>query len=392
MLTLALIILAQAPLPPNHPPTGAAPQKAPSADELIKKLDSTAGLKEKEKPFEIAASLGHLYLSQGRYKEAQEYLGQALARAEPVRSFYFAQRRAAGAKALPPPSEVGCTPATDVNMDTLFTRAKDKAKAGNAPAAAACARAALLGLMEVDVHYGNTQFINNDLPGALATYTKALETFETNADARYSRAALILDTKGDDVASLKLVKADLERFLAEVPTSPRAGQAKRLLERASAAIDAGGISKLPKAVAAATPQPEAPHPGTPPQLSPEVINAFQNAPRTAEMEQNFVKLVEEAEEHLARGRYQDALNNYRQVMPYQPDNARLRAGMAWTMVKLNRQPMATNVWNVAVQDPDAVAALGDLLKSKGDTEGARALWLRLKESVPSYAPKLDGRL
>jgi hypothetical protein len=47
--------------------------------------------------------------------------------------------------------------------------------------------------------------------------------------------------------------------------------------------------------------------------------------------------------------------------------------------------------------PDAIAELGDTLKAdtlkaKGDVEGAKALWQRLRESVPSYAPKLEGRL
>jgi cytochrome c-type biogenesis protein CcmH/NrfG len=79
-------------------------------------------------------------------------------------------------------------------------------------------------------------------------------------------------------------------------------------------------------------------------------------------------------------------------MPYQPDNARLRAGMAWTMIRLNRQPMADNVWNVAAQNPDAISALGDALKSKGDAEGAKAVWQRLKDTVPTYAPKLEGKL
>jgi thioredoxin-like negative regulator of GroEL len=110
------------------------------------------------------------------------------------------------------------------------------------------------------------------------------------------------------------------------------------------------------------------------------------------MENNFAKLISDAEEHLARGRFQDALTAYKQVMPYQPENARLRAGMAWTMIKLNRQPMADNVWRVATQTPDAVAELGDALKAKGDVEGAKAVWQRLKESVPSYAPKLEGKL
>ena len=54
--------------------------------------------------------------------------------------------------------------------------------------------------------------------------------------------------------------------------------------------------------------------------------------------------------------------------------------------------MADNVWRVATGNPDAIAELGDSLKAKGDLEGARAVWQRLKESVPAYAPKLEGKL
>jgi TolA-binding protein len=66
--------------------------------------------------------------------------------------------------------------------------------------------------------------------------------------------------------------------------------------------------------------------------------------------------------------------------------------MAWTMIRLNRQPMADNVWRAAAETPDALSALGDALKARGDAEGARALWQRLKDTVPGYAPRLEGKL
>jgi thioredoxin-like negative regulator of GroEL len=110
------------------------------------------------------------------------------------------------------------------------------------------------------------------------------------------------------------------------------------------------------------------------------------------MDENFKKLIDEAEEHLARQRFQDALNSYKGVMPYQPDNTRVRAGLAWTMLKLNRQPMADNVWRVATTTPEAIDQLGDTLKAKGDAAGAKEVWQRLKESVPSYGAKLEGKL
>lgn len=395
MTALVLMLLAQAApaLPPNHPPAG----KPPSADELIQKLDSTAGLKEKEKPFEIAASLGRLYFGQGRYADALVYYKQALAGAEGARTLFLAQRKLAGTKPLPAPASVGCEVKADTTLAQLEEKAKGLAAAKNAGGATACLRAALVPVMDAEVSLGNAQFLLADAPGAVQTHTRALETFESNVDARYARGAVTLDANGDDVAALNRAKADFERFLADAPTSPRATNAKRLLTRTNAAIAAGGLSKLTitaeqVAAVAPAPPPHQPKAGQPPVLTQETMEAFQNAPRTPEMEANFAKLVSDAEEHLARGRFQDALTAYKQVMPFQPNNPRLRAGMAWTMIRLNRQPMADNVWRAAAEFPDAIAGLGDTLKEKGDPEGAKAVWQRLKETVPSYAPKLEGKL
>ena len=381
MLPLLLIVLTQA-----------APA-APSPDELVKRLDATAGLKEKDKPFEIAASLGRLYFGQGRYGDALGFFKQAVDGAGDARTLYLAQKKLAGNKPVPDAKDVGCEPRPDVTLVALHDKAKAFAAAKNAPNAVACLKAALAPLMEIEVLLGNTQFLLHDTGAALFTYTRALDTFESNVDARYSRAALTLDAFGDDVAALGRAKADFEKFLSDAPTSPRAAAAKRLLARTNEAIAAGGLSKAnvtPEQVAALAPA--QPAGVQPPVISKEMMDAFQNAPRTPEMEANFAKLISDAEEHLAHGRFQDALNAYKQVMPYQPENARLRAGMAWTMIKLNRQPMADNVWRVATQTPDAIVELGDSLKAKGDAEGAKAVWTRLKESVPSYASKLEGKL
>jgi tetratricopeptide (TPR) repeat protein len=393
VIILALLVLAQAApaLPPNHPQVANPSGKAPSADELLKKLDATPGLKDQDKPFEVAASLGQLYAGQGRFAEARGFYGQAVAKAEPVRALRVAQRRALAGRSVPAAAQVGCAFGPAAPLDVLATRAQDKAKAGDAPGAVACATAALTALPAVEVQYGNTLFVLRDAPGSLAAYTRSLETFAGNTDARYARAALLLDTRGDDVPTLRAVKADLERVLKEAPAGARAPQARRLLERATLAAQQGGLSKLPP-VAMAEPPPPPREPGQPPQLSPEVVQAFQNAPRTPEMAQNFVKLIDEAEDHLAHGRYAEARGSYIQVMPYQPDNPRLRAGMAWTMIRLNRQPMADNVWRAASENPEAISALGDVLKAKGDEAGARALWQRLKDTVPSFAPRLEGKL
>jgi cytochrome c-type biogenesis protein CcmH/NrfG len=120
------------------------------------------------------------------------------------------------------------------------------------------------------------------------------------------------------------------------------------------------------------------------------MEAFENAPRTPEMEQKFAKAIEDAEHALAVGEFQTALDSYKTVMPYQPNNPRVRAGMAWSLFKLGK-PMADRVWGVATQDPDAVAALGDALKKQGNATEAKAVWQRLAASVPDYASKVENR-
>jgi hypothetical protein len=116
------------------------------------------------------------------------------------------------------------------------------------------------------------------------------------------------------------------------------------------------------------------------------MEAFQKAEVTPEMQANFAKLIDSGEAKLVANKYQDALDDFRQVMPYQPNNPRLRAGLAWALVGLQRQPMADNVWRVAVtSDPASVDALGDRLSKAGNRDGARALWTKLQATAPDYA-------
>lgn len=398
------------PLPPNHPPINgaAAPQPAsrtPSIEELIKKLDATPGAATADWPFEMSLTIGRLYLTQGRMKDAAGYYEQAVKKAQPARDFYEAQRKLVGKAALPAPESVDCAPGGGT-LDALFAKAKAQADAKKPLAAVACARAALTPLAEAERTLGHAKFMAGDSAGAQQVYERTLATFEST-EAHYAHAALLVDAKGDDVKALQAAKAELEKVLKDAPTSNVAPQAKRLVGRADAALKAGGMTrliaatpppappKLPAPQAMAPPFAQAPpaqRQDAPPNISKETMEAFQNAPRTAELEAGLQKLVDDAEDKLAKGQFQDALNDYRGVMPYQPDNPRVRAGMAWTLIRLNKQPMAERVWGVATGTPDAISELGDRLKAKGDAEGAKALWQKLVESVPSYAPKLQGKL
>src|SRR5262249_47059910 len=124
-----------------------------------------------------------------------------------------------------------------------------------------------------------------------------------------------------------------------------------------------------------------------PAVSPEVVESIKNTERTPELQAGLAKLVEEGEDHLAHGKYQEALDAYKRVVPFQPDNGRAKAGMAWALVGLNK-PTADRIWSVAVSaDPAAVDKLGDTLTAKGNKASAKALWTKLASTDPAYAER-----
>ncbi|WP_163998123.1 tetratricopeptide repeat protein [Pyxidicoccus caerfyrddinensis] len=378
-------------LPEGHPPMSGTGRAPPSADELLRQLDSTEGLRDREKTFEIASSLGRLYYVNGRNTDAVIYLLQAELRAKPARDLFLAQRKKLGKAAVPSAAAVGCGFSAGTPVEDMTAAAQERAKKGDTAGAAACARAALAPVLDVGMMRANALFLSGDMDGALAAYAAVLEVEPTHEEALYSRSALLFETKGEDVAALKQARAGFDAMVAAHPDSQRAPMAKRMSTLAEETVKAGGRKKLLASRAedrrirlsqAATAPADAPRP-----LSQEAIDAVQNTERTPELEQGLAKLVDEGEEHLAKGRYQEALANYTRVVPFQPENGRAKAGMAWALVGLGR-PMAARVWGVAVQaDPAAVEKLGDTLKSKGDEKGAKALWEKLAADAPNYPNK-----
>ena len=390
-------------LPANHPPLAGG--GAPDAQELMRKLEQVKGLKDQPKPFEVAHSIGRLYYAAARYPEAADYFAQAVAKGEPARKLYLEQRKKAQAakQKMPSPEGVGCEPGADQKLEELVKKAQERAGANDAAGAAMCARVALIPVLEAEMLRGKALFLSGDARDAVADFTRVLEVSEGDAEALYARGNARLDAMGDDVKALELAKKDFA-MLAGSGKGPKSEEAKKLLGHVDAAIAAGGITRLsekkaaerrahPVQVAASPAAPMANAPfagggagGTPPQLTQEMVDAVRNTERTPELAQGLGKLVDEAEEHLAHGRFQEALDNYKRVVPYQPDNGRAKAGMAWALVGLNKQPMAERIWGVAVNaDAKAVDGLGDALKAKGDAKGAQALWTKLATSAPDYA-------
>ncbi|GEN06246.1 hypothetical protein SAMN05443572_102643 [Myxococcus fulvus] len=377
-------------LPSGHPPLSGTGKAPPSADELLRQLDSTEGLKGREKTFEIAASLGRLYYVNGRNVDADTYLQQAEARAKPVRDLFLAQKKKLGKTPVPTAEAAKCGFTPGQPLEAMGQVASERAKKGDAAGAAACARAALEPVLETGVMRANALYLGGDSAAALVAYGAVLEVEPRHEEALYGRASVLFETKGEDLAALKQAHEGFEAVQAINPNSPRAATAKRMSTLVDETVKAGGRTKLLASRAedrrirlsqslAAAPQKDELRP-----LTKEMVDAVQNTERTPELEQGLTKLVEEGEEHLSKGRYQEALGNYTRVVPFQPENGRAKAGMAWALVGLGR-PMAARVWGVAVQsDPAAVERLGDMLLEKGDAKGAKALWEKLSSDAPEY--------
>jgi tetratricopeptide (TPR) repeat protein len=380
-------------LPPGHPSISGG-KAAPSARDILQQLDATPDLKTRAKPFEVAASVGKLYFTQARYLDAEVYLRQALDGAAPLRALYLAEHRRVTGK-LPDAQAAGCPPEASATLGALAARAQERAKASDHATAAACALQALEPALEAGALLGNALFLGHDTPGALVAYGWVLEVDALQPLALYGRAGVRFDSRPDDMAALRSVKKDLTAFLAQWPNLPQSPEAKALLARTEVLLRAGGLAKAEAARPKVAPQSEVaalpPGPNeAPPALSADTVEAIRSTERTPELQKGLAELVQQGEEALSKGQYQAALDAYRRVVPFEPENGRAKAGMAWALVGLNRQPMADRVWSVAVQsDPQAVETLGDTLLQKGNAQGARALWAKLAETAPAYADKAN---
>lgn len=380
-------------MPPDHPPIGGSSAQvpnhppmrggtAPSVEELMRRLDETPGLRERDKTFEIAMSVANLYHSNGRFTDAAEYFRQAWEIGKPVREAFKPIRGQA-------PAPNGCS-LRQAPMQALLDGLATLPPAERT----ACIHTAMSAVIDAGESRAAALFLAGQPDEAIATLDAVLAEAPHSAEALFSRASILLERRGSDVKALQRARSDLQTLQQGHPQSPRAFRARALLTRIDEAIAAGGVQKLaaakaadrrknPPAIAAAAPPP--PPQGGMPALSQETMEAFQKVQRTPELEQKLAKLVEEGEVELAKGRFEDALNRYRQVMPLDPENGRVRAGLAWAMVGLQR-PAADRIWTVAVQsDPAAVEMLGVTLQANGDTQGAQQLWKRLADSAPDYA-------
>lgn len=392
------------PLPSGHPSVTEGAQ-AMSTDALIEKLDATPDLLERPKTFEMSAMIGRLYLHRGRHPEARKFLGQAVEKGAGLEKSFLSHGARLPLSEREALSKTRCAVSQEAGLEAQALEVERALKKGERLAASACLGDALPGLVNAYEQLGKAAQLDGDFPAAIAAYEGALRVDGTSAESLFARATLLFETRGEDLKALAIARDGFRFYLQKHPEGPRAAASKELLSRVEGSIQAGGVNawiaksrrerlarvgttfpkagvprQLPPAQAAT-----APAAGELPELTPEMVEAIQNVERTPELEAGLAKLVEEGEEHLAKGRYQEALANYRRVVPVQPDNGRAQAGMAWAMVGLNRGAVADRIWGVAAQNsPEALDALGDALKAKGNAASAKAVWTRLLATSPGY--------
>ncbi|MCL2012980.1 MAG: hypothetical protein FWG75_09370 [Cystobacterineae bacterium] len=340
----------QAQMPPGHPPLeGQAPRpRFADLPDTIQRLDETEGLREAAKTFEVAADIASQYAQANRIEEAAFYFGQAWEKTAELRELF-----------LKLPKLKADSTCEEVNAGKELELELAKAKAQKPQAKqAACVHILMPRVLETGKQLALFQVLSKNLEGAKKTWEVllALDNGSGNGsgEASYALGVLLLETEGDNMASLQRAQKLLQSAVRGKPS------AKAFLARVEAALEAGGNSKIKRSRSA---------PFKPSGLS----FSLASTPVLSEEQ-----TVEEAETLLAQRRYEEALGRYLKLVDSNQRSARMEAGMAFALAKMGKQKeMAERMWQNAEQNPEALDALAQTLKAKGEEEGARWLWEKL---------------
>ncbi len=410
-------------LPPDHPPIDSAPQAAGGATpgtampeghpssgpvdphELLRQLDAKQDdIRKRPKNFDIAFALGNLYYENARYPEAADFFAQAVVKAQAA--FRIAAESKPKVKgAVPTASEAGCAGNPASSVEQRVERAEQFQKDGKNADALACALAAQAPADEALARRGTAFLLMGQVDDAMGQYEQALSHDPDQVEALYRLAAVLFDVYGNDVSKLKRTQELWGRFLKLAPNDRRAFSVRGRLKQVDEAIAKGGVSKaapLPEELletpplasvpaesappmASAAPPPMASAAEGPGPISADMMEAIANTPRGPEFDQGLAKSLDDGETHLVKSEYQEAVQSFRSVLPYQPNNPRARAGMAAAMIGLGR-PMADRIFAAALeQDPKSIDTLATKLRAGGNDKEARELWQRLLQQAPGFS-------
>lgn len=369
------------------------PEIANDPKKLLETVDALREqLKGKPRDFQVNVALGNLFYDNGRYVEAIEYFTDGLALTKDVEPLMLA------AKADPKP--VGATPA-ECGFDAVNPAARGNKPFEQVLATVAAfdktnpdgARACRVSLAPVvaglHARRGNSWYLVGNPEKAKEDHAAALALDGNHPEALFFLGALTFELARGDAAELEKGRGYWQKLLEVAPDHARAELVKQTLPRVHELFGA-------------RPNPMAGHPpvagnDAPPQgpapLAPGVAEAMAKVERTPELEANLDKLLADGDKLLTEGKWQQALDTFKQVMPLRPDG-RVALGMGVALRELGK-PMAERIIQQAAVMPggDKPRARFELAKlyEKTDTAQARTIYGELATDA-TWGPRAKERL
>lgn len=378
------------------PDAGPAPSTAYSDAELandpkslLAKVDALKDeLADRPRDFHINVALGTLFYENGRYIEAIQYYRDALAGAATAEQRLLALRNEAK---VPTHAEVpeSCRPdlldarATAAGqkqraLETIIEEAQ-KREATEPAAAVACWAQTLPSIALVHAKRGNSWYLIGNPDKARADHAAALALDPDHPEALFFSGALTLELAKGDAAQLAEGKRSWERLLAVAPEHPRAALVRDTLPKVDQIFgprpDPNAAHAAPHPAVAGgsgTMAPAMAEPSGVAPLDPATVKAVQGTEITPEFAATLDQLLALGEQHVAAGKWQDALDTLRGVMPYRPDG-RVALAMGIALRELGK-PTAERVLTQAQRMPggDPARAKLELAKLYERTNPAQA--------------------
>jgi tetratricopeptide (TPR) repeat protein len=317
--------------------TGTEAELAKDPKALLARVDALkTELEGRPRTFQINVALGTLYYDNGRYIEAIQYFRDALASAATAEQRLLALKaepRLAGADAAVPeacrvdvPDERAAAEGQKLrSLETIAEQAQ-KLEATDPAAAAACWSQALPSIALVHAKRGNSWYLIGNPDKAREDHEAALRLDENHPEALFFSGALQLELAKGDPVQLAAGKKAWERLLAVAPDHARAALVRETLPRVDQIFGArpdlsaahGGSPHVAMAQPGGDTTPAVAGPSAP-AVDPATMQAFQNTEMTPELAASLDKLLVQGEQQVADGKWQEALETLRGVMPYRPD-------------------------------------------------------------------------
>lgn len=391
------------------PGTGAYDKAVPDLSDLGPDTDSAQllaaveqlkdQLREKPRDYNVNLALGNLFYDNARYIEAIQFFSDAEQIAAEARERLTALVTAgalpqSGAKA--PESCVLDSSATSGQPRSLEAIvAEAKALDGtDAKAAVACWAQLQPTVSSLHARRGNSWYLIGNPRKAKEDHDAALGVDPNHAEALFFSGALLLEQARGDEKMLEEGQAYWKRLLEIAPDHSRAELVRRTLPRvrelfgrppmAAGAMPAGH----PPAAGGMPPGHPPADGGTAtaaalPAVSAEMQQAMAAVERTPELEAQLDAKIVEGEKLLAEGKWQEALDAFRSVMPLRPSGP-VALGLGIALRELGR-PTAEMVLRQASQLPqaDVPRARFELarLLEKTNVNEARAIYAELAKDA-----------